>query len=76
VFIDIGDDNYFTPGPIDRGQPKIFLPGEHVDEFEVDFTAKEMNQGKEPGWTVRTIGIRVDFSKMKDASLDCNNLPY
>ena len=76
VFIDIGDDNYFTPGRIDRGQPKIFLPGEHVDEFEVDFTAKEMNQGTEPGWTVRTIGIRVDFSKTKDASLDCNNLPY
>lgn len=76
VFLDIGDDNYFTPEPIDRGQPKIFLPGEHVDEFEVEFTANEMNKSKEFGWTVRKIGISVDFSKTDDASLDCNNLPY
>jgi len=76
VFVEIGDDNYFTPGPIDRGQPKIFLPGEHVDEFEAEFTAEETGKEKNPGWTVRKIGIRVDFSKTKDASLDCNNLPY
>ena len=76
VFIDIGDDNYFTPEPVDRGQPKIFLPGEHVDEFEVEFTAKEISKAKEFVWTVRKIGIWVDFSKMEDAWLDCNNLPY
>ena len=76
VFIDIGDDNYFTPGPDDRGQPKVFLPGEHVDDFEVEFTASEISKAKEFGWTVRKIGIWVDFSKTEDASLDCNNLPY
>ena len=76
VFIEIGDDNYFTPGPIDRGQPKIFLSGEHVDEFEVEFTAKEVGKAKEFGWTIRKTGIRVDLSKTEDASLDCNKLPY
>ena len=76
VFIEIGDDNYFTPEPVDRGQPKIFLAGEHVDEFEVEFTAKEISKAKEFGWTVRKIGIRVDLSKTEDASLDCNKLPY
>jgi hypothetical protein len=47
-----------------------------VDEFEAEFTAEETGKEKNPGWTVRKIGIRVDFSKTKDASLDCNNLPY
>jgi len=76
VFIDIGGDNYFTPEPIDRGQPKIFLSGEHVDEFEVEFTTKEISKAKEFGWTVRKIGIRVDLSKTEDALLDCKKLPY
>ena len=76
VFIDIGDDNYFTPEPADRGQPKIFLPGEHVDEFEGEFTAKEVREGKKFSWTIRKIGIPIDFSKTEDASLDCNKLPY
>ena len=76
VFIEIGDDNYFTPGPIDRGQPKIFLSGEHVDEFEAEFTAKEVGKAKEFGWTIRKTGIRIDLSKTEDASLDCNKLPY
>ena len=76
VFIEIGDDNYFTPGPVDRGQPKIFLPGEHVDEFEVEFTAREIGKAKAFGWTIRKTEIRIDLSKTKDASLDCNKLPY
>ena len=76
VFIDIGDDNYFTPGPADRGQPKIFLTGEHVDEFEVEFTAKEIGKAKAFGWTIRKTEIRIDLSKREDASLDCNKLPY
>lgn len=75
-YIQIGDENYFTPEPIDRGQPKIFLPGEHVDEFEVEFSAKEIKKAKEFDWTVLKVGVRVDLSRTKDASLDCNNLPY
>lgn len=73
-YIPIGDDNYFTPEPIDRGQPKVFIPGEHVDEFEVEFSVAEIKQGKEPGWTVLGVGVSVDFSRTKDAFLDCNNL--
>ncbi len=47
-----------------------------MDEFEVEFTAREISKAKEFGWTVRKIGIRVDLSKTEDASLDCNKLPY
>ena len=75
-YIPIGDDNYFTPGPIDRGQPTVFVPGEHVDEFEVEFSVKEIKQGKESGWTVLEAGASVDFSRTKDASLDCKKLSY
>ena len=75
-FVQIGDDNYFMPEPIDRGQPKVFMLGEHIDEFEVEFSAGEIEKGKEFTWTVLKIGSRVDFSIAKDASLDCSNLPY
>ena len=75
-YIPIGDENYFTPGPIDRGQPKVFIPGEHVDEFEVEFSAQEIKKGKELSWTVLDAGASIKLSKTKDASLDCNKLPY
>ena len=75
IYIEIGDDNYFAPEPIDRGQPKIFMRGMHVDEFEVEFSAKELKGVKELGWTVLNVVTKVDFSKMKDASLDCGSFP-
>ena len=75
-YIPIGDDNCFTPGPVDRGQPKVFVPGEHVDEFEVEFSAKEIKQEKEHGWTVLGATVSIDFSRTKDASLDCKKLSY
>lgn len=74
VFVPIGDDNYFTPEPIDRGQPTVFAEGDHMDEFEFEYLAEEVKKGS--GWTVLKIGINVDFTKTKDASLDCENLPY
>jgi hypothetical protein len=74
MFVPIGDDNYFTPETIDRGQPTVFAVGEHMDEFEAEYTAEEVKKGS--GWTVLKIGINVDFTKTKDASLDCNKLPY
>jgi len=74
--IQIGNDNFFAPGPIDRGQPKVFVPGEHVDDFEVEFTAEEVKKGTEYSWTVLKVKARVDFSRNKDTSLDCNNLSY
>jgi hypothetical protein len=74
AFVPIGDDNYFAPEPIDRGQPTVFAQGEHMDEFEAEFSAEEVKKGS--GWTVLKIGINVDFSKTKDASLDCSKLSY
>ena len=74
LYLPIGDDNYFSPGSVDRGQPTVFAQGEHFDEFESEYSAEDVKKGS--GWTVLKIGIKVDFSKTKDASLDCNNLPY
>jgi len=76
LFIDVGDDNLFSPGRIARGQPIIFLPGEHVDEWEVDFTSAEVKAGSVIHWSIGDKTVLVDFSKTKDGSLDCNNLPY
>ena len=74
VYVAIGDDNYFAPGAIDRGQPTVFVLGDHVDEFESEFSAEEVKKGS--SWTVLKIGARIDFAKTKDASLDCNKLSY
>jgi len=74
LFIDIGDDNLFSPGRIDRGQPKIFLPGKHVDEYEVDFTSAEVKAGAAIHWSILDKTVTVDFSKTKDGSLDCSVL--
>lgn len=74
LFIDIGDDNLFSPGRIDRGQPKIFLPGEHIDEFVVDYTAEEVKAGTAIHWSVLDKTVTVNFSTTKDRSLDCSVL--
>jgi hypothetical protein len=74
VHVPIGDDNYFAPGATDRGQPTVFVLGDHVDEFDSEFSAEEVKKGS--SWTVLKIGARIDFTKTKDASLDCNNLSY
>jgi len=74
LFIEIGEGNFFTPGPNDRGQPKVFSPGEHVDEFEVSFSAEEIKEAKTISWTVLKHKASADFSRKKDASLDCSRL--
>jgi len=75
LYVDIGDDNRFSPDRQDRGQPKIFLPGEHVDEFTVDYTLEEVKAGSAIHWSVLGHTVTVDFSKSKDEFLDCNKLP-
>ena len=75
LFIDIGDDNLFSPDRKDRGQPKAFLPGEHVDEFEVDFSLAEVKGDAAIQWSVLDQTATVDFSKTKDGSLNCSVLP-
>jgi hypothetical protein len=75
MFIDINDDNLFSTKRIDRGQPKIFLSGKHIDEFEVEFSAEEAKSGSDIHWSVLGRTAKVDFSKTKDGSLDCSILP-
>jgi hypothetical protein len=75
LFIDIGADNRFSPGQEDRGQPKAFLPGEHVDEFEVEFSLAEVKGDAAIQWSVMGQTATVDFSKTKDGSMDCSVLP-
>jgi len=74
LFVEDGDDNLFSPGRIARGQPKIFLPGEHIDEFEADYTVEDIKAGSGIHWTVLGKTATVDFSKTKDGSLDCSAL--
>lgn len=76
LIIPIGEDNYFTPAPVDRGLTIVFLPGRHVDEFEVDFSAEEIKAAKEMYWAVKKNSARVDFSKTKDDDFNCEALPY
>ena len=75
VYIDIDEDNLFSPGSKDRGQPKVFLSGEHIDEFEVDFAMAEVKGGAVIHWSVLGRAAMVDFSKTKDERLDCSIQP-
>ena len=74
VYIDIKDDNLFSPGSKDRGQPKVFLSGEHNDEFEVEFSMEEVNGGSLIQWSVQGRAAMVEFFKTKDESLNCSVL--
>ena len=74
LYIDIGDDNRFSTDRIDRGQPKVFVSGEHVDEFSVEFSLEEVKAGSIIKWTVLDKTATVDFTKTKDGSLDCSDL--
>jgi len=76
LYVPIGDDNYFSPDPKDRGQPTNFLPGRHADEFEVEFTAEEIRKAKDLHWSVLKISASVDFSKTRDEDLDCSHPSY
>jgi len=74
LFIDIGDDNRFSTDRIDRGQPKVFVSGEHVDEFSVEFPLEEVKAGSTIQWSVLDKTATVDFTRTKDEYLDCSGL--
>lgn len=40
--IDVGGHNKFTPGPVDKGQPNIFLPGSRTNVFSVVFNGSSL----------------------------------
>lgn len=42
IYIPIGFKNGFAPGVQDRGQPKLFLPGNHTNVFKVVFYGKDL----------------------------------
>jgi len=75
LFVEIGADNLFVPEPRDRGQPKVFQPGEHPDEFEVEFPLAEVKANAAITWSVLGQTATVDFTRTKDGSLDCSLLP-
>lgn len=73
-YIDINENNMFSLDQKDRGQPKVFQSGKHYDEFEVEFSMAEVKDGSVIQWTVMGQTAMVDFSKTRDASLDCSLL--
>ena len=75
TYIEIGEENRMTPGAEDRGQSKVFSPGEHIDIFETEFTPEEIEKGINLVWTVRDRTARVSYTRTRDASLDCSKLP-
>ena len=74
TYIDINDNNRFSPGPKDRGQPKIFLSGKHIDEFEADFSLAEVKGSSVYRWSVKGKDAVVYFAKTKDEFLNCSLL--
>ena len=74
VYIDIDENNLFSTEQKDRGQPKVFIAGQHIDEFEVEFSRAEVNAGSDIRWSVKGQSAVVDFSKTRDESLDCSSM--
>ncbi len=37
VYVPLGSKNKFSPSPIYRGQPNLFLPGSHISSFSLNF---------------------------------------
>lgn len=51
----VGDENYFSPGPRDQGQPTHFLPRRNRFVFTVDVPA-DFDEDQEMVWTLTTAG--------------------
>lgn len=68
--IPVGDNNFFTPGDADRGQPTHFLPRRNRFTFEVQVPADWGD--KEMSWTITSNGItRTAYATLaKDYVID------
>lgn len=75
AYVDIGEENLFSPGEEDRGQSKVFWTGENVDVFEVEFSPEEIEKSVSLAWTVLGRTASVSYTKTSDGSLDCTKLP-
>ena len=54
VYVPIGSKNKFSPNPIDRGQPKLFLPGTHTNIFSVNFNGRDLT------WTLDQASVTAN----------------
>ncbi len=62
--IPVGDDNMFSPGPADRGQPTHFLPRRNRFVFKVRVPADFGDQ--ELAWTLKANGVeKVAYGSLK-----------
>lgn len=62
--VEVGDDNYFSPGEADRGQPTHFLPRRNRFNFEVTVPADWGD--RELVWTLRVNGVeRKAYATLK-----------
>lgn len=74
-YIDIGKSNLFKPGAKDRGQSKMFLPGRHVNVFQVELSPKEVRKKVPLTWNVLGRTAQVSYTTTADGDLDCSKLP-
>lgn len=62
--VPVGEENFFTPGPADRGQPTHFLPRRNRFTFKVRVPADFGDQ--ELVWTLRTQGeTKVAYGSLR-----------
>jgi len=71
VHIDVGENNFFSPGVIFRNQPTDFLPGLHQNEFATSFQVS--GSQTQITWFLdgRTITAKNDSSLYCQASSNC-----
>lgn len=63
-FVDVGEDNFFSPGEADRGQPTRFLPRRNRFNFEVTVPADWGE--RELVWTLKVNGVeRKAYATLK-----------
>lgn len=63
--VEVGDDNFFSPGEPDRGQPTHFLPRRNRFNFEV--TVPSDWGDRELVWTLRVNGVeRKAYATLKE----------
>jgi hypothetical protein len=68
VSIPVSAQNFFSPTPIDRGQPTLFAPGKHTVEFLVNFSPDLF---EELEWTLdgRKVEININTPRCSSGAL-------
>jgi len=65
ITLPIGHKNEFKPGQPDRGQPTVFLPGEHLDVFSVVFNGNPIT------WALQADGDHCNQVTASSTSEGC-----